>query len=190
VLNRAKFLIERVLDKLVGDRIPLSPNAITLLSLVFSAAALLTSYLGLPLAFTAFVLLLSALLDALDGYVARKRGRITKFGAFLDSTVDRISDALHTYTLHLCGVLESRLAYAMLASEYLVSYTRARAQSLGADFSGIGLMERGERILAKAAVIILQSANPYASRALAYALIVLTAVTAAQRIRAAADTLK
>jgi len=190
VLNRVKSLLERVLDKLVGDRILLSPNAITLLSLVFSAATLLASYLGFPLLFTAFVLLLSALLDSLDGYVARKRGRITKFGAFFDSTVDRISDALHTYALYLCGILEPHLAYAMLASEYLVSYTRARAESLGASFSGIGLMERGERVLAKAAVIVLQSANPYASRALAYALIVLTAVTAAQRVHAAADMLK
>lgn len=190
MLNRVKSLLERALDKLVGDRIPLSPNAITLLSLVFSAATLLASYLSLPLLFTAFVLLLSALLDALDGYVARKKGRTTKFGAFLDSTIDRVSDALHTYALYLCGVLEPYLAYAMLASEYLVSYTRARAESLGANFSGVGLMERGERVLAKTAVIALQSANPYASRALAYVLILLTAVTAVQRVRAAADMLK
>lgn len=190
MLNRVKSLLERALDKLVGDRTPLSPNAITLLSLVFSAATLLASYLSLPLLFTAFVLLLSALLDALDGYVARKKGRTTKFGAFLDSTIDRVSDALHTYALYLCGVLEPYLAYAMLASEYLVSYTRARAESLGANFSGVGLMERGERVLAKAAVIALQSANPYASRALAYVLILLTAVTAVQRVRAAADMLK
>lgn len=190
MLNRLKFLLERALSELIGDRISLSPNVITLLSLAFSVITLLASYLGLPLLFTAFLLLLSASLDALDGYVARRMGKATKFGAFLDSTVDRVSDALHTYVLYLCGTFDLSSAYAMLVSEYLVSYTRARAESLGANFSGVGIMERGERVLAKAAVLLLQSLNPSAAQALAYVLIALTVATAIQRVHVAAHLIK
>jgi len=190
VLSRLKRLVEAVLDKAFGGRLPLDPNAITLLSLVLSATVVAAALLGLPPLSAALLLLLSALLDALDGYVARRTGKVTSFGAFLDSTVDRASDALHTYALLLYGVLGFQAAYALLASELLVSYTRARAESLGVNLSGVGLMERGERVLAKAAALASRTVDPTAARAIAYALLALTAATVLQRVVAVARRLR
>lgn len=186
MLNRFKARLEGVLDRAVGDRLPLNPNHVTLLSLALSALTPLAATAGAQPPHVALLLLLSALLDALDGYIARRRGLVTKFGAFLDSTVDRLSDALHTYALFVCGVLELPLAYALLVAEYLVSYTRARAESLGISLSGVGLMERGERVIAKALALALQAVHPPASRAVAYALLALTSASALQRVRVVA----
>jgi len=181
-----KGAAERVLDRVFGDRISLDPNAITLLSLALSVSVTAAALLALPPLLAALLLLLSASLDALDGYVARRSGKVTKFGAFLDSTVDRVSDALHTYALHLYGVLELQAAYAMLALEFLVSYTRARAESLGINLGGVGLMERGERVLAKTASLAFLPASLAVARAIAYALLALTAITVLQRVSAVA----
>ncbi len=186
MLTRLKGAAERVLDRVFGDRISLDPNAITLLSLALSVSVTAAALLALPPLLAALLLLLSASLDALDGYVARRSGKVTKFGAFLDSTVDRVSDALHTYALHLYGVLELQAAYAMLALEFLVSYTRARAESLGINLGGVGLMERGERVLAKTASLAFLPASLAVARAIAYALLALTAITVLQRVSAVA----
>jgi len=190
VLTRLKYLAEKVLDKTIGNRIPLNPNALTLLSLILSVSVAAAAHLGLPPSFAALLLLLSALLDALDGYVARKLGKATGFGAFLDSTVDRASDALHTYALYLYGVLGVQAAYALLALEFLVSYTRARAESLGVNLGGVGLMERGERVLAKVVSLAFLSASLALAQAIAYILLALTTVTVLQRVDAVARKLQ
>jgi len=161
-----------------------------LLSLILSVSVAAAAHLGLPPSFAALLLLLSALLDALDGYVARKLGKATGFGAFLDSTVDRASDALHTYALYLYGVLGVQAAYALLALEFLVSYTRARAESLGVNLGGVGLMERGERVLAKVVSLAFLSASLALAQAIAYILLALTTVTVLQRVDAVARKLQ
>lgn len=87
--------------------------------------------------------------DALDGALARKTNKASKFGAFLDSTLDRISDAmpimglilLYAKSQDIMGVFLGLLA--MLFS-FMVSYTKARSHSLGVDIN-IGLFERTER---------------------------------------------
>jgi phosphatidylinositol phosphate synthase len=114
-----------------------------------------------------------SLLDALDGPVARERGKETRFGAFLDSTVDRISDTLlllgvSAYYFYLpvltastvSSVLESKYlgnepvndwlvglsGLLALAGAYMVSYTRARAEGLGLECK-VGWFERPERLI-------------------------------------------
>jgi CDP-diacylglycerol--glycerol-3-phosphate 3-phosphatidyltransferase len=114
-----------------------------------------------------------SLLDALDGPVARERGKGTAFGAFLDSTVDRVSDTLlflgvSAYYFYLpvltastlSGLLESKYlgmqpvndwltglsGLLALAGAYMVSYTRARAEGLGLECK-VGWFERPERLI-------------------------------------------
>ena len=103
-----------------------------------------------------FLLLLSGIFDLLDGQVARQGGKITTFGAFYDSTLDRIGEAAVFVGLifyFLTGPLPAdmkswALAAGLLAlvASLLVSYTRARAEALGIE-NKVGIAPRAERIL-------------------------------------------
>lgn len=149
----------------------LKPDHLTIAGLAFSVlAALLLSrgdFLG-----AALLLGLSGLCDMMDGDVARATGTSTTFGAFLDSTLDRIGEGalfsgLAAYyfsraqggALWIQGELEAGarwgdpegrtmafLALSTLILSFMVSYTRARAEGLGLECK-VGLMERPERIL-------------------------------------------
>lgn len=182
MLNKSRYLLDAVLDALRVSSIPLGPNTITLIALVISLGVPLLAYTGSPPHIVALVLLASAFLDGLDGYIARKRGLKTPFGAFLDSTVDRISDALYTCTLAIVGVADVALTYVLLAAEYVVSYARARAESLGASLAGVGLMERGERTVFKVLILLIASLNIEISKGMAFLLTALTILTAGQRV--------
>ena len=125
-----------------------SPNALTYASLVIAALAGLAAALG-DFAIAALLLVLSGLCDIWDGAVARASGRATPFGALLDSTVDRLSDALPLLGLivYFTGskVAVALSAFAMLSS-FAVSYVRARAEALGADLPPL-FMRRAERFI-------------------------------------------
>lgn len=143
-------LFKGVLDAVAGFflKIGLTPNAVTLLGLVGSIAAAVLVALGMPM-WGGIVLLLMAPLDAVDGAMARLSGKTLKFGAFLDSVIDRYSElciyAAILYMFfqqgHLWGVM---LSFAAASGAVLVSYTRARAEALGFE-AKVGVMTRVER---------------------------------------------
>lgn len=157
MIARLRGLAGRVFDPLAGllVRVGVSADAITLgatLGVVVVALWLLPT--GRLLA-GAVALTVLALGDALDGAVARKAGSSGPWGAFLDSTLDRVADGaifvgLTFYFLgHVGGVEGSFGAAASLACLVLgftVSYARARAGSLGYD-ANVGIAERGERLV-------------------------------------------
>ncbi len=128
-----------------------SPNAITVagFSLTVADAVLLAiGYVQL-----AGVLLIPAAgLDAIDGCLARMQDRTTRFGAFLDSTLDRFSEAalfLGILVYYLSGAPASTeiiLLFAALIGSLMVSYTKARGEAIGVAVKG-GLLTRFERIL-------------------------------------------
>jgi CDP-diacylglycerol--glycerol-3-phosphate 3-phosphatidyltransferase len=96
-------------------------------------------------------ILLSGFFDLLDGVVARKLGKVTAFGAFLDSVLDRYSDLflLLAFLIHYLKKGEANLAiltFAVTIGITLIPYTRARAEALQVRCN-IGLMERAERII-------------------------------------------
>lgn len=182
MLNKVRPTVEELLESLNLYKIPLEPNTITLLAFVISLCTPLLASMSVHPYYVALVLLASTSLDVLDGHVARKRGLETSFGAFLDSTLDRVSDAMYTFTLALIGIVDFAFAYALLTFEYLVSYTRARAESLGVSLAGVGLMERGERTVFKFVSLIIAPTSILAARTLILLLLLLTAITATQRI--------
>lgn len=99
----------------------------------------------------AIVFLLAAICDALDGAVARAGVGPTRAGAFLDSTTDRMSELIVSGALAYYFAREGRwpelvAILVALGAAFLVSYTRARAESLGVDCK-VGLMSRPERIV-------------------------------------------
>ncbi len=179
------------------------PDHLTILGVCFSFLAAML--LGRGSFFAAgLVLPFAGLCDILDGDVARERGIVSPFGAFLDSTLDRVSEgALYiglayfyftrsqSATVWMRGMFEGSsewgdadgatlgiLALATLILSFLVSYMRARAEGLGMDCK-VGIMERPERLLTLGAGALL--GHRFMPGVLGV-LFILTLVTVLQRV--------
>lgn len=126
------------------------PNVLTFAGLVINLwAAVLFARGKFPAA--GGVMILAGVFDMVDGRVARAQGRVTKFGAFLDSVIDRYSDLILFLGLLVYYARVNRFQYAILvgvamAGSVMVSYTRARAESL-IPICKAGFWERPERIV-------------------------------------------
>jgi len=158
-----------------------TPNQITLLGVVVQAVV---SYLIVRdrLTEAGFVLIAAALLDTVDGAVAKARGLTSKFGAFLDSTMDRLSDALVFLPIAWLYLAEpsaeradqewvAAVAFAALVLSFLVSYAKARAEGLGFDCN-VGLIERAERLIIMILALVFNDLLPAALVVLALASLV------------------
>ncbi|MGD2105796.1 MAG: CDP-alcohol phosphatidyltransferase family protein [Anaerolineae bacterium] len=173
---------ERVLSpvaRLLG-RLGIHPNAITVVGFLFQVGVGLLFYLG-RVRLGGLLLFIVAPLDALDGAVARVTERDGPFGAFLDSTLDRLSDAvlimgLAAHEYRRGELLLAALLIGALVAALMVSYTRARAESLGVSCK-VGLLTRLERVTL-AAVMSALGLTAW----LAWVLALLSAVTLVQRV--------
>jgi CDP-diacylglycerol--glycerol-3-phosphate 3-phosphatidyltransferase len=128
----------------------ITPNALTLINLTLNIVAAYVIATGHFL-LGGVLVLVSGLFDLLDGALARFTKQTTRFGAILDSTVDRISEAailfgLLIWYLARAGSLEILLIFAVLIGSFLVSYIRARAEGLGWQCQ-VGLFTRAERVI-------------------------------------------
>ena len=94
-----------------------------------------------------FFLGLAGAFDLFDGEVARRTEKKTQTGAFLDSILDRFSDAILILGLIYGGLINYLLGFSILFLVIMISYIRSRAENEGVDMKGIGFMERAERIL-------------------------------------------
>ena len=132
----------------------ISPNAVTVLGLVIQVGAAVLILEGALVA-AGLVALVAAIFDVLDGAVAKARGLASKFGAFLDSTTDRLADSLYFLPLAWLYAVDpdlpshdepwvAALALATLVLAFMVSYVKARAESLGFGCN-VGIAERAER---------------------------------------------
>jgi len=144
--DRHRLVLKPIAEFLA--KMGIHPNFITLFSFLITSFGVIWILLKKPLiAFLWF--LLSAPLDALDGYIARISGKVSRFGAFLDSTLDRITDSL--LFLSLIFVFgEDPFSFFFLSlslvSAYLISYMRARVEGLGENLME-GLMSRYPRFV-------------------------------------------
>jgi len=93
------------------------------------------------------VFLVSFIFDGIDGAIARISGKVSSLGAFLDSLSDRICESFLLLGLIVAGFANSILCASFLATSLIISYCRARGESLGVKMSGVGLMERAERAI-------------------------------------------
>ena len=144
----AGWLLQRVVTGLAATGI--TPNMFTFLGLAVNSWAAALFAMG-RFRQAAAVLFLAAFLDMADGQVARRVGRVTAFGAFLDSTLDRYADLALYMGLVVHYTLIGRsfymaLAAVAMASSFMVSYSRARAESLIPSCK-VGFMERPERLV-------------------------------------------
>ena len=145
-------------------RTPISPDALTFGGVTLCAARLGHRLLRVPHELLCFWLgaalfVIGSVLDILDGALARSSGKGTPFGAFLDSTTDRIGEA---FMLGAIALVFSRdgnevalaFAFAAVAGSFLVSYTRARAEALGLK-GDVGIGSRAERVVVIVAGLVL-----------------------------------
>ncbi|MFI5006408.1 MAG: CDP-alcohol phosphatidyltransferase family protein [Solirubrobacterales bacterium] len=180
---------ERPLEALVRFSSRLSPDVLTITGLALNGVACACFAFAGGKDYTdpgmlrgaGLVTFVACIFDMLDGRVARLRGRETKFGAYLDSTMDRYSDMV----LHLgLTILYARmgqtlpmvLVWAAAFGGFMTSYARARAESLIPRCT-VGLMERPERI-----VLLIVGALTNRMAAVLWMTAVLSNITAIQRV--------
>ncbi|MFP5298688.1 MAG: CDP-alcohol phosphatidyltransferase family protein [Actinomycetota bacterium] len=144
-------------------RTPLTPDAVTYLGLSLQVVVAWMILDGRLMA-AGLLAIAAALADALDGALAKAKGIASKWGAFLDSTTDRLSDALYLAPIAWLYAVQpdiperydrttAALALVALVFSFLVSYAKARAESLGYDCN-VGFAERAERLIAIIAALI------------------------------------
>ena len=193
MLNKLRNLLEPTLSKIGAGfaSTGLSANFWTGLGLAISVLATIVyasnAFIELdwtPWNFAAVIggilLLLSGFFDMVDGSVARITKQTTKKGAFLDSVFDKISEVIIFGGIALGQLADSFWCLIALGLSLLVSYTRARAESLGGVLKGIGIGERAERLLLIAIIGVIPIRD-----AMQWAMIIVSIVagiTLAQRI--------
>ncbi|MEM1539100.1 MAG: archaetidylinositol phosphate synthase [Candidatus Bathyarchaeia archaeon] len=184
MLTRLKAKIQSVIAAHANiiNRIGVSPN---MMSSVGVALALLAgiAYLGghRTLLWAAVLLLLSGYCDMLDGAIARLHKKVTLFGGFLDSLLDRYADSAIYAGIILGGLCTLPWGLAALIGSLLVSYARARGEAAGIKMEGVGIAERAERIIIIAAASIIETIVVGALEAAIIALAILTNLTVLQR---------
>ena len=187
--REARRLAGASLEGLARTR--LTPNALTAVGVTLAIAGAVLVYFEYVTEWLfligGLVFLIGSLLDIVDGALARSGGLGTPFGAFLDSTVDRIGEAFMLGAVALVFMRDGNelavaVSFAALAGSFLVSYTRARAEALG--LSGkVGIGTRAERVAVITTGLGLEALLPFAVLQWAIGLLAATAwFTVVQRI--------
>jgi CDP-diacylglycerol---glycerol-3-phosphate 3-phosphatidyltransferase len=183
----ARTLANRSVGGLARTRI--TPNALTAsgVSLCLAASIIVLFEPSNKILFywlAAFVFVVGSLLDVLDGALARAGGKTTPFGAFLDSTTDRVSEGFMLTSIAYILARQHHpifvaVVMAAVAGSILVSYTRARAEAIGLR-GDVGIGSRAERVVVITAGLVLA---PWGVLGWAIALLALTAwITVVQRV--------
>jgi archaetidylinositol phosphate synthase len=183
VLNRFRWLSDKLSRKPVRwfAKHNVSPNTISIIGFVVTLIAAIGYAFPQVYIYNMFwawfpvvLFFLSGWLDVMDGGVARATGKETKFGGFLDSTLDRLGDAAIILGLTVAGIiypwdrnLNDLIGYSAMTIVIMISYTRSRAENEGVIMKGVGLMERAERVFIIMGGYIMESAfyvwTPYTS---------------------------
>jgi archaetidylinositol phosphate synthase len=190
VLNKFRKRLQPILEKigLLFSSTGLSPNTFSLIGFVITIISAIifginTLKLDPTINFSAIgslLLLAGGFFDVVDGSVAKITKTTSRKGAFIDSTLDKISETIIFLGIAIGELANPILCLVAVSSSLLVSYTRSRAETLGIDLSGVGFGERAERILILAVMGLL----PF-SHSLEYGVIIvigISIITVIQRI--------
>ena len=190
MLNKFRKRLQPILEKigLLFSSTGLSPNIFSLIGFVITIISAIifginTLKLDPTINFSAIgslLLLAGGFFDVIDGSVAKITKTTSRKGAFIDSTLDKISETIIFLGIAIGELANPILCLVAVSSSLLVSYTRSRAETLGIDLSGVGFGERAERILILAVMGLL----PF-SHSLEYGVIIvigISIITVIQRI--------
>ncbi|HEY7569979.1 MAG TPA: CDP-alcohol phosphatidyltransferase family protein [Nitrososphaeraceae archaeon] len=158
MLNKLRNQLEPFINWLARMVVSLglSPNQLSILGFISSIAAGImyslssrttsnNPYMFVQLA--GIILLIAGFFDVLDGAVARLTHKASKRGAYLDSILDKVAEIFILISIYLGGLSSAIWCLIALSLALLVSYARARAESLNIPLIGIGIGERAERLL-------------------------------------------
>ena len=146
-----------------------TPNKISFIGFILTSLSAFLIAIGFMYSSLGFSWIIPALFglagafDLFDGEVARKTDKDSQAGAFLDSNLDRLSDAVIIFGLVCGGLVNYFLGYILLFLVIMISYIRSRAEIEGVNMKGVGKMERAERILYLEFTIIIELILYYTS---------------------------
>ncbi|MFX1571931.1 MAG: CDP-alcohol phosphatidyltransferase family protein [Promethearchaeota archaeon] len=158
-LNKKRVNQKQILDKFIDRPVhflikhKVSPNILSLIGFLLTLGA--TSLLAINVIYNyfwfawlvPFLIFWAGAFDVFDGAVARRTGKMTKTGAFIDSNLDRLSDALLILGLIYGGFVNFLIGYLIMFLIIMISYIRAKAENENIDMRGVGFMERAERLI-------------------------------------------
>jgi archaetidylinositol phosphate synthase len=151
VLNNLRDTLKPALEKMGRGfaSTGLSPNFWTVVGLGFALASALVYGLGIEfgLIIGGVLLLVSGFFDMVDGQVAKVTGKTSKKGGYLDSMFDKIAETAIFLGILIGGYAEPYLVLLAITLSLLVSYARAKSDSLNVKLQGVGIGERAERLL-------------------------------------------
>ncbi len=171
MLNKLRRNVEGSLLKIgraLGG-LGLTPNIITTLGVAAASLAGLLFYLRAPV-MGGLLILVSGLLDVLDGAVAKALKKTTRFGGVYDSVMDRYGEFVILLGMALGGYLDGVIAMIAIFSSVMVSYVRARVEAYTSKKFAVGFFERAERLIL---LILASFITPLFHRAIEYAVYVL-----------------
>jgi archaetidylinositol phosphate synthase len=159
VLNNLRETLRPALEK-IGKGFAstgLSPNFWTVVGLVIALISAIVYGLGIEfgLIIGGVLLLVSGFFDIIDGQVARVTGKTSKKGSYLDSMFDKIAEVAIFLGILVGGYAEPYLVLLAISLSLLVSYARAKSDTIGIKLQGIGIGERAERLLVIAVIGII-----------------------------------
>jgi len=164
VLNNLRDTLKPALEKMGRGfaSTGLSPNFWTVVGLGFALLSAIAYGMGIEfgLIIGGVLLLVSGFFDMVDGQVARVTGKTSKVGSYLDSMFDKIAETAIFLGILVGGYAEPYLVLLAITLSLLVSYARAKSDSLNVKLQGIGIGERAERLLAIAIIGIIGYMEP------------------------------
>jgi len=157
VRNTTAYYLTQPVVRLLA-KTPITPSAITWFGCLLAGRAAALIIIGYPFA-AGFVVLIAGFFDIVDGALARHTDRTTRFGAVLDSTLDRLAEAVVLLGILVLYAMEQSVVHILLISvallgSLLVSYVRARAEAIGLECQ-VGLFTRAERVVVLALGLLL-----------------------------------
>lgn len=181
------------------NRLGVTPNQLTLIGLVLQgivAVVIAAGYLQLA----GILLIFFSIFDAFDGTLARMTGQASRFGAFFDATIDRYAESIVLFGLLVYysgqpdSTTQTLLIYVAIVGSLLVSYTRAKAESLDIPCKE-GILTRAERVVLLVVGLLLGTWQPIAAlpdalTVVLWLLAILSNVTAVQRVLAVRKTVR
>ena len=181
MLERLRPLLKKILEP-IAKRTNINPNIITLTSPLLALVSAVFFGTGNLLGGALFILI-SGIFDVLDGAIARHKNKASKFGAFLDSTMDRFSDAIIIIGLIWGGYATWFIGVLAIHSAYTVSYVRASAESKGIECN-VGIGERATRLIiliVGAVIAVILNNNIYMNGTIIL-MVILSYITVVQRM--------
>lgn len=189
MLNNLRGTLQPILEK-IGKAFAstgFSPNFWTVVGLLFALASAVVYGMGIEfgLIIGGVLLLVSGFFDMVDGQVARITGKTSKKGSYLDSMFDKIAEVAIFLGLLIGGYAEPYLIMLAITLSLLVSYARAKSDTLNINMQGIGIGERAERLLVIAIIGIIGYMEPAVM-----IVVVIAGITLVQRMITTAKNIK